>query len=201
MKMTMLSGILSFGLILGVVNLAQAQNSKTEVATVAGGCFWCIEAAMEKVDGVLTAVSGYTDGKKPNPTYQDVSAGRTGHTEAVEVTYDPTKVTYREILTTFWHNIDPTQKNGQFADKGTQYRTGIYYHNETQKRIAEAYKKELEASGKFKKPIVVEIKAASEFYPAEEYHQDYYKKSPGHYKSYQFFSGRGPYIKRVWGTK
>ncbi len=180
---------------------AQSQNSNQAVATFAGGCFWCIEAAFEKVDGVISAVSGFTDGHTEDPTYYEVGSGQTGHTEAVEVIYDPTKVKYGQLLNVFWRNIDPTQKNGQFADKGTQYRTGIYYHNDDQKQAAEASKQALEDSGKFDKPIVVEIKPATKFYPADEKHQDYYKKSPGHYQSYHFFSGRGPYIKKVWGTK
>lgn len=160
-----------------------------------------MEAAFEKVDGVVAAVSGYTDGQKKDPTYQEVSSGSTGHAEAVEVTFDPAKVSYKELLTAFWHNIDPTQKNGQFADKGTQYRTAIYYLNEEQKAQAEQSKKELAESGKFSKPIVVEIKPAQKFYSAEEYHQDYYKKNPGHYKSYSYFSGRVPFIQKVWGDK
>lgn len=172
-----------------------------EKAIFAGGCFWCVEAAFEKVDGVIAAVSGYTDGKEADPTYQEVSSGRSGHTEAVEITFDSSKVSYQELLTEFWRNIDPTQKNGQFADKGTQYRTAIYYLNEEQKALAEKSKQDLEASGKFNKPIVVEIKAAQPFYAAEEHHQDYYKKNPGHYKSYSFFSGRVPFIKKVWGEK
>ena len=182
-----------------MTNPAQAQNK--DVATFAGGCFWCIESAFEKVDGVLSAISGYIDGQEANPSYQAVSAGRTGHTEAVEVTFDPTKVSYEKLLDTFWRNIDPTQADGQFADKGSQYRTGIYYHNETQKSVAEASKAALEKSGKFDQPIVVDIKEASTFYPAEDYHQDYYKKNPGHYKSYHFFSGRGPFIQKTWGKQ
>ncbi len=180
---------------------AMAQNTQLDKAIFAGGCFWCIEAAFEKVDGVVAAVSGYTDGRDTDPTYEEVSSGRTGHTEAVEVTFDPAKVTYQDLLREFWRNIDPTQKNGQFADKGTQYRTAIYYVNDEQKAQAEQSKKELAASGKFQKPIVVEIKPAQKFYPAEDYHQDYYKKNPGHYKSYSYFSGRVPFIKKTWGDE
>ena len=188
----------------GIINMAgnsRAQGAAVEKAIFAGGCFWCVEAAFEKVDGVIAAVSGYTDGDQENPTYEAVSSGSTGHTEAVEITFDPAKVSYGELVTEFWKNIDPTQKNGQFADKGTQYRTGIYYLNDEQKAVAEQSKKDLAASGKFDKPIVVEIKPAQKFYPAEEYHQDYYKKNPGHYKSYSYFSGRVPFIKKVWGNK
>lgn len=179
----------------------QAQDKKLEKAVFAGGCFWCIEAAFEKIDGVIAAVSGYTDGEKVDPSYQEVSSGRTGHTEAVELTFDSTKVSYAKLVDVFWRNIDPTQKNGQFADKGSQYRTAIYYQDEEQKTVAEHSKSELEQSGKFKKPIVVDIKPAVTFYPAEEHHQDYYKKNPGHYKSYSYFSGRVPYIKKVWGDE
>lgn len=196
--------VIIFLLLIGpivMVNDARAQSAKQEKAIFAGGCFWCIEAAFEKVDGVIAAVSGYTDGKKVDPTYQEVSAGRTGHAEAVEVTYDPGKVSYAELIDVFWRNIDPTQKNGQFADKGSQYRTAIYYQNNEQQAVAEQAKKTLEQSGKFNKPIVVEIKPAERFYTAEEYHQDYYKKNPGHYKSYHYFSGRGPFIKKVWGEE
>ena len=160
-----------------------------------------MESAFEKMNGVLEAVSGYTDGKTANPTYEEVCGGTTGYAEAVQVVFDPAKVSYEEILETFWHNIDPTQVNGQFADQGTQYRTAIYYKDERQKKIAEDSKRALEESGKFDQPIVVDIKPAGSFFPAEEYHQDYYKKNPGHYKSYHFFSGRGPYIKKVWGTE
>ncbi|MCA9403953.1 MAG: peptide-methionine (S)-S-oxide reductase MsrA, partial [Candidatus Omnitrophica bacterium] len=159
--------------IISMTDNARAQSDGLQKAIFAGGCFWCVEAAFEKVDGVVAAVSGYTDGQKVDPTYQEVSSGRTGHAEAVEVTFDPAKVTYAELLTHFWHNIDPTQKNGQFADKGTQYRTAIYYFDGEQKAQAEKSKAELAASGKFDKPIVVEIKPAQKFYPAEEYHQDY----------------------------
>jgi len=185
--------------LLFTMNPAQSQQPNLAKATIAGGCFWCIESEFDQMDGIISAVSGYTDGNKKDPTYQEVSSGSTGHTEAVEVTFDPAKVTYAQVLSVFWQNIDPTQKNGQFADKGSQYRTAIFYHDDEQKRIAEQSKKDLEASGKFKDPIVVEIKPATTFYKAEEYHQDYYKKNEVHYKSYHYFSGRGPFIKKVWG--
>ncbi|MGE0268774.1 MAG: peptide-methionine (S)-S-oxide reductase MsrA [Candidatus Omnitrophota bacterium] len=192
--------VLCFILLL-MMKPAHSQESKSAKATFAGGCFWCIESEFDQMDGILSAVSGYTDGKQKDPTYQEVSSGSTGHTEAVEVTFDPSKVTYAQVLDVFWQNIDPTQKNGQFADKGSQYRTAIFYHDEEQKKAAEQSKKDLEASGKFKDPIVVEIKPATIFYTAEDYHQDYYKKNPGHYQSYRYFSGRGPFVEKTWGKK
>lgn len=174
------------------------QDKNTAIATFAGGCFWCMEGPLEALDGVHTVVSGYTDGQVKNPTYQQVSSGGTGHTEAVRVTYDPAKVSYEQLLETFWRQIDPTDAGGQFADRGSQYRTGIYYHDEEQKRLAEASRKKLEASGKFDKPIATEIKAASEFYEAEDYHQDYYKTHPTRYKMYKVGSGRDQYIQKTW---
>ncbi len=172
-----------------------------ERATFAGGCFWCMEPPFEKTAGVIDVISGYTGGTKANPTYEEVSSGTTGHLEAVLVTYDPTKVTYETLLEIYWRNIDPTNPIGQFADQGEQYKPAIFYHNDTQKRLAEESKKRLEASGKFKKPIVVEIRKASEFYPAENYHQDFYKKNPEHYKRYRFGSGRERFLENTWGTE
>jgi len=177
---------------------AMEQNAK---ATFAGGCFWCMEPPFEKLEGVKSVTSGYTGGKEKNPTYQQVSWGKTGHAEAVEIIYDPKAIEYKVLVDVFWRNIDPTQANGQFADKGKQYRTAIFYHNEEQKRIAEESKKALEESGKFDKPIVTEIVPAGPFYPAEEYHQDYYKKNNAHYKSYRYGSGRASFIKKVWGSE
>jgi peptide methionine sulfoxide reductase msrA/msrB len=174
------------------------QDSDTAIATFAGGCFWCMEGPLEALDGVQSVVSGYTDGQVENPTYQQVSSGGTGHTEAVRVTYDPSKVSYEQLLETFWRQIDPTDPGGQFADRGSQYRTGIYYHSEEQRQLAEASKRELEASGKFDRPIVTEIKAATEFYEAEDYHQDYYKTNPTRYKMYKVGSGRAGYLEKTW---
>ena len=174
---------------------------KLEKAVFAGGCFWCMEGPFEKLPGVLSVVSGYTGGKKSNPTYREVSAGITKHAEAVEVNYNPTKVSYEKLLDIFWRSINPTQANGQFADIGPQYRTAIFFRNEEQKSLAEASKKELAKSGKFKKPIVTEIVPASTFYPAEEYHQDYYKKNPKHYKAYRIGSGREGFLKKTWGDE
>ena len=169
-----------------------------EKATFAGGCFWCIESAFDELEGVKEAVSGYTGGKTANPTYIEVSTGKTGHYEAVQVTFDTTKITYKELVEIFWQQIAPTDPTGQFADKGSQYKTAIFYHNDEQRKIAEESKKKLEKSGKFDKSIVTEIKEASEFYPAEDYHQDYYKKCPVRYQNYKVGSGRESFLKRIW---
>jgi peptide methionine sulfoxide reductase msrA/msrB len=177
---------------------AEPKNLKT--ATFAGGCFWCVESDFEKVDGVVEAVSGYTGGQESNPTYQEVSAGGTGHAEAVQVRYDPAKITYKQLLDVFWRHVDPTDAGGQFVDRGSQYRPAIFYHDEEQKRIAEESKAELEKSGRFSKPIVTEIVPLGEFYSAEEYHQDYYDKNPLRYKFYRRGSGRDQFLKRTWGA-
>lgn len=169
-----------------------------EKATFAGGCFWCMEAPFEKVEGVKEVISGYTGGHKENPAYEEVSSGTTGHVEAIEVTYDPSKITYAQLLDVFWHQIDPTDSAGQFVDRGAQYRAIIFYHNEEQKRQAQESKEELAKSGRFNKPIVTEIIKATPFYPAEGYHQDYYKKSPFKYKFYRFNSGRDQFLKKAW---
>ncbi len=176
----------------------KTNNIKTETATVAGGCFWCVESDFEKVDGVIKVISGYTGGHKANPTYEEVSSGTTGYREAVQVVFDPEKISYKEILDVLWKHIDPTDAGGQFVDRGSQYRSAIYYHNEKQKRIAEESKKELEESGVFNKPIVTDIIKFEKFYPAEEYHQDYYKKNPIRYKYYRWHSGRDQFLEKVW---
>nr|MDJ0815866.1 peptide-methionine (R)-S-oxide reductase MsrB [Desulfobacterales bacterium] len=163
-----------------------------------GGCFWCVEADFEKVDGVVEAISGYSGGKEENPTYEDVAYGRTGHTEAVQIVYDPQKVTYNELLDVFWRHSDPTDPNGQFVDRGPQYRPAIFFHDEEQKRLALASKEKLEKSGRFDRPIVTEISPLTEFYRAEEYHQDYYKKSELRYKMYRSGSGRDQFIEKTW---
>ena len=159
-------------------------------ATFAGGCFWCMEPPFEKKEGVLEALSGYTGGKTDNPTYEEVSSGITGHYEAIQVTYDPSKVSYECLLDTFWRNIDPTDGGGQFVDRGTQYRSAIFYHSEEQRRLAEESKKRLAASGRFQKSIATAILPFQRFYPAEDYHQDYYKKSTDRYQAYRIRSGR-----------
>ncbi len=173
-------------------------EKKPETATFAGGCFWCMESPFEQLDGVTEAVAGYTGGHKKNPTYEEVCSGTTGHLEAVQVTYDSSKINYAQLLDAFWRGIDPTDSIGQFADKGSQYKTAIFYHNEEQKKLAEMSKQELERSGKFDKPVATEIRPAAEFYPAEEYHQGYYLKNPEHYKNYKYHSGREPYLKKMW---
>lgn len=170
-------------------------------AVFAGGCFWCIESAFEKQDGVLAAVSGYIGGSRQDASYGDVSSGTTEHFEAVEVSFDSQKVSYEQLLDIFWRNIDPTQNDGQFSDKGPQYKTAIFYLNDEQKLKAEKSKKELAQNGPFKNPLVTPILPATVFYVAEEYHQDYYKKNATHYKTYQYLSGRGPFIKKTWKKK
>ncbi len=179
----------------GEINMEKESLDK---ATFAGGCFWCIESVFDETEGVKEAVSGYTGGKTKNPTYYEVSSGKTGHYEAVQVTFDSNKITYKELVEVFWQQIDPTDPTGQFADKGSQYKTAIFFHNEEQKKIAEESKKKLENSGKFDKPIVSEIKEASEFYPAENYHQDYYRKCPVRYQNYKIGSGRESFLKKIW---
>src|SRR3990172_11102868 len=176
-------------------------DTKTEKATFAGGCFWCMEPPFEKLDGVTEVISGYTGGKKVNPTYEEVSYGGTGHLESVQIIYDPSKITYSELLDVFWKQIDPTDPNGQFVDRGSQYRSAIFYHNDEQKGFAEKSKEELDKSGKFRKPVVTEIILASAFYKAEEYHQDYYKKNPVRYKFYRYNSGRDKYLEQVWAKE
>ncbi|MFH0787337.1 MAG: peptide-methionine (S)-S-oxide reductase MsrA [Pseudomonadota bacterium] len=168
-------------------------------ATFAGGCFWCTESDFEKIPGVTKVISGYTGGHKKNPTYKEVSAGTTGHVEAIQVYYDPAQVTYKTLLDVFWRHIDPTDPNGQFVDRGRHYRSVIFYHDEEQRILAEKSKEELNRSGKFAKPIATEIKPSSIFYEAEEYHQDYYKKNPLRYKYYRHGSGRDPFLKKTWG--
>jgi peptide-methionine (S)-S-oxide reductase len=168
-------------------------------AIFAGGCFWCEETAFEGLPGVLSVVSGYTGGQTKNPTYEQVSAGVTGHAESVQVTYDPAKTSYEKLLDVFWRNVDPFQKNGQFCDHGTQYRSAIFYRDEAQKKAAEESRRELEEAPKFKGKIVTEIVAASTFYPAEDYHQDFYKKSPARYYSYREGCGRDARLKQIWG--
>ncbi len=174
-------------------------TTMTRIATFAGGCFWCVEADFEKVPGVVEAVSGYTGGQNENPSYKEVSSGTTGHLEAVQVRYDPSKTTYQDLLDFFWMHIDPTDGDGQFVDRGSQYRSAIFYHDGEQKRLAEESKEALKRSGKFDKPIVTEILPFSRFYEAEEYHQDYYKKHSLKYKYYRYASGRDQFLKKTWG--
>jgi peptide methionine sulfoxide reductase msrA/msrB len=178
---------------------AMDQKGKNlKIATFAGGCFWCVESDFEKVDGVIEVVSGYTGGQKENPTYEEVSAGGTAHLEAVQVLYDPERISYKELLQVFWRHVDPTDPGGQFADRGSQYRTAIFYHDDEQKRTAEESKKELEKKGPFTKSIVTEIVKATPFYKAEDYHQNYYKTHALRYKWYRSGSGRDQFLKKVW---
>jgi peptide methionine sulfoxide reductase msrA/msrB len=174
-------------------------DAALQKATFAGGCFWCTEADFEKLPGVVKVVSGYTGGQKENPSYEEVSSGTTGHVEAIQVYYDPSKITYEEVLDCFWKHIDPTDAGGQFVDRGQQYRSAIFYHDEEQMRLAGKSKEELAKSGRFDKPIVTEIVKFTKFYEAEEYHQDYYKKHSLKYGFYRSGSGRDQFLTKVWG--
>jgi peptide-methionine (S)-S-oxide reductase len=196
----MASGLLAAGPVADPQTASgQPSDAKYEKATFAGGCFWCMEPPFDELPGVISTTSGYTGGRTKNPTYEQVSAGITGHAESVEVIFDPAKITYARLLEVFWKNIDPITANRQFCDSGTQYRSGIFYHTEEQKRLAEASKKALEDSGRFKQPIVTEIVAATAFYRAEEYHQDYYKKNPIRFKYYKYGCGRARRLEELWG--
>ena len=191
-----------FIIVAAIVFPSQANDSvvlsDSDVATFAGGCFWCMEAAFEAVDGVVESISGYSGGKEVNPTYEEVSRGRTGHLEAVQVYFDPDVVSYDELLHVFWRNIDPTDDGGQFVDRGIQYETAVFYHDEAQRVLAETSKTELEASGRFDEPIVTQILRFTVFYEAEEYHQDYYKKRVLNYELYSRASGRKEFIEEHW---
>jgi peptide-methionine (S)-S-oxide reductase len=171
------------------------------IATFAGGCFWCMEPPYDKLPGVDATISGYTGGTVANPSYEQVSSGRTGHAEAVQVVYDPKKVTYEQLLDVFWHNVDPTVKDRQFCDGGTQYRTAIFYHDEAQRKAAEASKAALDKTKPFREPIVTQIVMAGPFYPAEDYHQDFYVKNPVRYNLYRTGCGRDARLKQLWGDK
>ena len=172
---------------------------KFEKATFAGGCFWCMEAPFDQLSGVVSVTSGYTGGSLKNPTYKQVSAGGTGHAEAVQIVYDPTRIGYAKLLDVFWRNTDPTVADRQFCDVGSQYRSGIFYHSEEQGLLALKSKEALEKSKPFKGPIVTEVTKAGEFYPAEEYHQHYYKKNPIRYRYYRSGCGRDRRLKELWG--
>lgn len=176
-----------------------AGDGNLKTATFAGGCFWCMEPPFDKIEGVVSTTSGYIGGRTKNPSYEEVSSGVTGHAEAVQIVFDPTKVSYAGLLEVFWHNVDPLTPNAQFCDHGSQYRTAIFYHGEEQKRLAETSKKALEQSGRFTQPIVTEIAPAGEFYKAEEYHQDYYLNNPVRYKFYRYNCGRDAVLEQRWG--
>lgn len=199
--------LLSFLAVLGLLAAAPASSQApapaakpaTAKATFAGGCFWCVEEIYDKVPGVISTVSGYMGGVQKNPTYEQVSSGRTGHAEVVQVEYDPSKVTYARLVEIFWRNIDPTQKDGQFCDHGPHYRSAIFYHNDEQKRLAEGSRLNLSKNKPFKGEIVTEITRAAEFYPAEDYHQDFHRKSPTRYKFYKSGCGRDARLQQLWG--
>lgn len=176
-----------------------ANKANYPKATFAGGCFWCMEEAYEHVPGVVSAVSGYMGGTVKNPTYEQVSSGRTGHMEVVQVQYDPSKVTYEKLLDTFWHNVDPTQADGQFCDHGSQYRSAIFYQGDEQKKLADASRAAVTKTKPFKGDIVTAILPAGEFYPAEDYHQDFYRKNPARYKFYKTGCGREARLAQLWG--
>lgn len=173
-------------------------STSQETAIFAGGCFWCMEPPFDKLDGVIATISGYTGGHTENPTYKQVSADNTGHFEAIEVTYDPSKIDYATLLNVFWHNIDPLDAKGQFCDKGNSYRTAIFYRNEEQQKLAEKSKTELEESDYLKQPIVTQLLEAQTFYPAEDYHQNYYQVNPVRYKYYRFACGRDKRLNELW---
>ena len=175
-----------------------SNETKTDIATFAGGCFWCMESAFEEIKGVKEVISGYTGGFQENPAYKEVSDGGTGHLEAIQVIYDESAVSYKELLDAFWKNIDPTDSGGQFVDRGSQYQAAIFYHNDQQKILAEESKEDLAKSGRFKEPVVTKIIKASKFYKAEDYHQDYYKTHSVQYKTYRFFSGRDQFLNKSW---
>lgn len=181
----------------GLVRSGHAADEAS--AIFAGGCFWCEETAFEGKPGVLSVTSGYTGGSLKSPTYEQVSSGGTGHAESVRVVYDPTKTSYAQLLDIFWHNVDPLDAGGQFCDRGSQYRSAIFYENDAQKQEALASKEAIEKSGRFDKPIVTEIVAAGTFYPAEDYHQDFYKKNPAHYQAYRIGCGRDRRLQKLWG--
>lgn len=177
------------------------ENDKIQKATFAGGCFWCMEADFEKLPGVIKVVSGYAGGQKEKPSYEEVSSGLTGHWEVIQVYYDPSKITYEELLDYFWKHIDPTDSGGQFVDRGPQYRTAIFYHNEEQRRLAERSKEVLKKSKRFERPIVTEILPLTKFYEAEAYHQDYHEKNPLRYQLYRHGSGRDQFLEKLWGKE
>jgi peptide-methionine (S)-S-oxide reductase len=197
------------GSLLGLAAMAMASaqtaappgaTGQRAVATFAGGCFWCVEADFDKVKGVISTTSGYIGGHTANPTYKQVSGGATGHAEAVEIVYDPAVVSYEKLLRHFWRNIDPLAKDRQFCDAGTEYRSAIFVHDDAQRRLAEASKKEIEQSGRLKGPIQTQIVAATQFYKAEDYHQDFYLKNATKYKFYRFNCGRDRRLEELWGA-
>ena len=198
MLVTIAAGFVSAGENVTNPNL-EASGQKAR-AILAGGCFWCMEEAFEKVEGVISVTSGYIGGTVANPSYKQVSAGGTGHAEAVEIIYDPEKVSYQELLKVFWKNVDPTTPDQQFCDHGNQYRSAVFYLDETQKRLAEESKLNIEQTKSFAEPVFTEVTMASTFYPAEDYHQDFYKKNSVRYKFYKWNCGRVQRLEEIWGT-
>jgi len=180
-------------------NKVMANREELSTATFAGGCFWCMEPPFDQLAGVIATISGYTGGHKANPSYEEVTGGTTGHFEALQVLYDPAKISYDQLLEVFWRNINPTDADGQFVDRGPQYRSAIFYHDSDQQRLAEASKARLAATGRFRTAIVTPVLPAGPFYPAEEYHQDYYEKNPIRYKFYRYNSGRDRFLEETWG--
>jgi len=203
-KQAALSFLTAAVLLIGALTLQSTSRAAADAtlgkAYFAGGCFWCMEEAFEKVEGVLSATSGYMGGTVANPSYEEVSAGRTGHAESVEVVYDPSKVSYQKLLDAFWHNVDPVTPNAQFCDHGSQYRSAIFFQTDEEKRASETTKQAIEQSKRFTEPIVTQIVQASQFYPAEEYHQDFYKKNPIRYKIYKYNCGRAQRLEALWGN-
>lgn len=200
--------LVTFGLLIlctvgsGAAADADADGSAAlQLATFAGGCFWCMEQPFEALPGVVSVTSGYTGGHVPSPSYAEVSTGGTGHAEAVEIRFDPTQISYATLLQVFWRNIDPTDAGGQFSDRGSQYRSAIFYHSAEQQRLAEASKAQLAASGRFRELLVTEIVSATTFYPAEGYHQDYYRNNPLRYRIYRAGSGRDQFLDHIWGKE
>jgi peptide-methionine (S)-S-oxide reductase len=185
-------------LLVSTSTVGAAGEQKLAKATFAGGCFWCMEPPFDKLEGVVATTSGYTGGSVPNPSYEQVSYGGTGHLEAVEVAYDPAKISYEKLLEVFWSNVDPTDAEGQFCDRGDQYKTAVFFHDEEQRRLAEESKQKLVDSGRLKKPITTPIRPATAFYAAEEYHQDYYEKNPIRYKFYRSRCGRDRVLEKLW---
>jgi methionine-S-sulfoxide reductase len=204
---SLFANLVIFGCNMGQTEKEQSMENKEvnlenlQTAIFAGGCFWCMEPPYDHLPGIISTTVGYTGGQVENPSYEEVTTGKTGHAEAVKIVFDSTKTSYPELLKVFWRNIDPTNPFGQFADRGSQYRTAIFYLNENQKKDALQSKKELEESGKFKEPIATQIVEASEFYDAEDYHQEFYKKNPLRYNSYKVGSGRAGYLKKTWGEE
>ena len=195
--------VLGGGLLVGMNSPSISETAKGDqaIATFAGGCFWCMEGPFDELDGVLSTTSGYTGGQTVNPTYEEVSAGGTGHAEAVQVVYDPQKISYQELLAVYWPNTDPTTPDAQFCDHGDQYRPEIFYHDDKQRQLAEASKEEIKRTKTFSAPLVTEITQATAFYPAEEYHQDFYRKNPIRYKFYRFTCGRDARLATLWGDE